>query len=438
MNTEKLNRICVLDSHCGSGKTSWAIQYINSLPEDVSVIFITPFLVECERVKKSCPDKNFFAPDVQHGKGSKTTDFENLLSKGVNIVSTHALFSGISDDMIELIRSNNYLLILDEVMDVVSRINIYDEARLKDDDKERLMSEDITTLIETGIIQIQDDYSVKWVSDDNILNKYAKIKNLADRNLLYIIDNELFIWTFPVEVFKEGIFKQIFVLTYMFDYQIQAYYYNYYGLEYSKYYVCNVGDKQYKIFPEDGNLEYDKQWRKSIVDLIDICDHQKLNKIGDYYEDALKRIRKTALSQSWFGKTSENVVKRLNLNISNYFYNLTKSKAKQRMWTCFKAHKKYFKGNKELANKNWISLNARATNDFADRDVLVYPINRYLNPFYDKFFKKKDIVVDEDAFALSEMIQWVFRSAIRNGQKISLYCPSRRMRELFIGWLNGE
>ena len=38
--------------------------------------------------------------------------------------------------------------------------------------------------------------------------------------------------------------------------------------------------------------------------------------------------------------------------------------------------------------------------------------------------------------ALSEMLQWVWRSAIRDDKPINLYIPSRRMRELLIDWIN--
>jgi len=39
---------------------------------------------------------------------------------------------------------------------------------------------------------------------------------------------------------------------------------------------------------------------------------------------------------------------------------------------------------------------------------------------------------------LSELIQWVWRSAIRDGNSINIYIPSSRMRNLFIEWLNNE
>lgn len=38
-------------------------------------------------------------------------------------------------------------------------------------------------------------------------------------------------------------------------------------------------------------------------------------------------------------------------------------------------------------------------------------------------------------YALSILIQWVFRSAIRNGKKIKIYIPSERMRYLLKEWI---
>lgn len=68
----------------------------------------------------------------------------------------------------------------------------------------------------------------------------------------------------------------------------------------------------------------------------------------------------------------------------------------------------------------------------------MYFVSRNYNPIIKRWFKSKNIVVNEDMFALSEMIQWVFRSRIRKNQNIYLYCPSKRMRTLFTNWLNNE
>ena len=48
----------------------------------------------------------------------------------------------------------------------------------------------------------------------------------------------------------------------------------------------------------------------------------------------------------------------------------------------------------------------------------------------------KGVSVDEDTWALSELIQWVFRSAIRENKEINVYIPSERMRNLLVEWLN--
>lgn len=49
--------------------------------------------------------------------------------------------------------------------------------------------------------------------------------------------------------------------------------------------------------------------------------------------------------------------------------------------------------------------------------------------------KKKGVNIDEETWALSELIQWLFRSAIREENKINIYIPSKRMRSLLQEWL---
>lgn len=46
--------------------------------------------------------------------------------------------------------------------------------------------------------------------------------------------------------------------------------------------------------------------------------------------------------------------------------------------------------------------------------------------------------MDAELYALSEMLQWIWRSRIRNGEEINIYVASKRMRGLLIRWMNGE
>ena len=47
-------KVKVVDEMMGMGKSSAAINYINSLDDDVKVMYVTPYLDEVERIKKSC------------------------------------------------------------------------------------------------------------------------------------------------------------------------------------------------------------------------------------------------------------------------------------------------------------------------------------------------------------------------------------------------
>lgn len=438
MKDLKVERIKVVDSRCGAGKSSFAIQYMNSLDKDVKVIYITPFLDETERIKRECPDRDFFLPNARSGRGSKMTNFTELVAKGRNIASTHALFGNITDELIELLRSQSYILVLDEVMNVVEKLDLYkDDLKKTDSEKESLTKSDIKTLIEHDILKINEETKqATWDDNINTLSKYMQLKNMADRELLYYLDGDLIIWTFPIDVFREGLFDEIYILTYQFEYQIQAYYYDYFNVPYNKYRVQDVGDRNYQLFELD-NKDYESEWRKEISKLITICDNDKLNKIGNSYLDKANNKRDTALSKNWYQTSSTETIDILKKNMSNYFRNMTNAKANQKMWTTFKAYKKILKDG-QIPVKCWLECNCRASNNYAERTVLIYAINRYLNPFYEKFFCLKGVTLNEDAYALSELIQWVFRSAIRNGEPIQIYIPSVRMRTLFQKWLNNE
>ena len=87
-------KVTVIDSICGSGKTSWAIEEMNENIEQ-KYIYITPFLDEVKRVKEGCIDRYFCEPNEKLGKGSKYNHFVELLKQGKNIASTHALFRNI-------------------------------------------------------------------------------------------------------------------------------------------------------------------------------------------------------------------------------------------------------------------------------------------------------------------------------------------------------
>lgn len=405
-----MEKVKVIDSIMGSGKTSAAIDMINNSGTDENFIFITPYLDEVDRIKKNISSKQIYEPKVKK-KGDKTQykfeSFHELLSQNKNIVATHNLFKNANDETKELILSGNYTLILDEVMEVVEQL--------------RVKKHDLTTLFESKLIYVEDGF-VKWNEEKkDYETRYDDIRDMAlNNNLMYFKDNIL-IWNFPADIFK--LFKEVYILTYMFDAQIQRYYYDINNIKYQKY-VSEFIDGQYRFTKH--NTEYESILKAQLRNKIKIYEGN-LNTVGqlDY-----------SLSSNWYKNKSPYTIKKVKNNVFNYFNNIVKSSSDEAMWTTYSEHKNKIKGNGYT--KGFVSCNARATNDFKHKKHLVYTINRYVNTVLYNYFKEKyQISIDQDAFALSELVQWIWRSAIRDGEEITLYIPSLRMRELLIGWLNG-
>ena len=107
------------------------------------------------------------------------------------------------------------------------------------------------------------------------------------------------------------------------------------------------------------------------------------------------------------------------------------------IWTCYKdsAYKVIERKTNRYKN-NFLQMGARATNEYRDRYDVAYLVNRFVDPRIANFFSKKGIVIDRDLFALSEMLQWIWRSAIRDNRPINLYVPSSRMRGMLIDWMD--
>jgi len=151
-------------------------------------------------------------------------------------------------------------------------------------------------------------------------------------------------------------------------------------------------------------------------------------------------------------------------NAISYFFNryLCDAKASRGdiMWTCPKEYADMLKGKGYTIQRSmtqeeknlpklrfdelesqlscFVPCNARATNKYRKRWALAYCCNIYFNPFLKAFFEACPagaIDLDEDAYALSCLIQWMFRSRIRDGEPIHIYIPSKRMRDLLNDWL---
>ena len=386
-------KIKIVDAICGSGKTSAAIEYMKKRT-DANFIYVTPFLSEIERVKKACTPRRFYDPKAW---GKKIDSFNQLIKKGSNIATTHALFRGVEQDTRDMLSLQNYILILDEVMSVVEPLDI--------------TRSDLDIILKNGLAHIDEEKYLVWDAD-SYKGEYNRIKNMSKNRNIVVVNNVALLWNFPVTVFD--CFEEVWILTYIFDGQVQKSYFDYHGIEY-EYYGVNKDMTDFTKGKHTSELKYGH--------LIDVYEG-KYNTIGD---------NTTALSKTWYINAKKDILDIFQKTIYNYFKLHTKSKTTENMWTTFRDFKSKIKG--EGYTRGFVSCNARATNEHKHKTCLAYCINRYNNPLIKSFFQQKDIKFDEDNYALSELIQWIFRSQLRDKKPIQIYIPSKRMRNLLLEWM---
>lgn len=391
----------VVDAGCGVGKTTSMINFINESGENEKFLYITPFLTEVDRIKNSCADKNFQEPAELP---TKTEDLLRLIEKGYNVVSTHALFKKLTDKILDLTQFNDYILIIDEAADVIEEIEI------TKNDLKTIISE-YTTIDENNTVhwnEWNNDYEGRFEDYKNMIQMGGVKAHRSDTGEIISL-----VWTFPISIFES--FKEVYILTYMFNGQ-KAYY------EYNNVNIINMYVKDFHLTTEPQKYDYSKQKK-----LITVIEDEKLNAIGN---------NRGSLSMSWFNRNSKTIlIQQLKNNINNFFKNVMKgTPINQKLWTTFKEYSEIVKG-KGYTNA-FVPINIRATNDYKETTAVAYIANRYMKPTLKHFFEVENINVDEDTYALSELIQFIYRSAIRDGKPITVYIPSKRMRELFIDWIN--
>lgn len=372
----------------GYGKTEGAIKFIRRYKRQRKFIYVTPYVDEVKRVSwKTRLDEP--AP-IGYGKGKKRIDFIDLLKRQVSFATTHSLFSSLKPEDNDLL--NEYTLILDEVMEPIEVTDI--------------SKKDMEMLISSGKFEIESNGSL-WLKDEEYDGRFNWLKDKVLKSWVMTVDGTHFFEMFNPDVWRH--FKEIYVLTYMFEASNLRNYFKYWNIPYH---------------PEkkpDGLI------RKELKTLINIYKGD-MNKINEK--------NKFAFSKSWYLKRKESDFKIIRSKVRNMLNRNFKSTSKLSAFTTYVDFKDKIadKGYK----KEFISLNARATNDFQHKKNLAYLVNRYPNPDITSLLGVNVDDINIDKWALSEMIQWIFRSAIRNKESINIYIPSTRMRNLLERWLEGE
>ena len=397
--------VYIIDEMMGRGKTSAAINYVNSSDHGERFLFIVPYLTEGDRIASSCASRNFKQPLKE---GGKLNNIKVLFRERHNIVATHVLFQMLDREALDLIQEQHYTLIMDEVADVASQIEItqYD------------MNDILSNYGHVG-----EDKKLYW--DDPYAGMFETYREIIESGQAYAYNDHYWIHLCPIELFLA--FDDIYVMTYMFEDQMHRCYFDLNEIVYERLYINGNSPETY-CFSDQRHPTEPVDYRN----LIKIERNEKLNRVGDAYHD---------LSKSWYRKnTGKPDMVLLKNNTLNFFRNYARTPANLNLWTTY--------GEDELLHVDWFKIlsgggyarsglacNTKGTNDYRERTSLAYLVNRFPQTNMYNFLTAAGIELNRDRYALSEMIQWIWRSAIRDDKEIYLYIPSRRMRELLDGWL---
>ena len=423
------NKVEILDSIMGSNKTNRVLDWIDSNPNE-RYLYISPLLSEVDntsRLATNLKHVSFEFPSTDE-YDTKTDDLLSKLEVGANISCTHSLYLSMTEKHLDLIEKFEYIVIIDEEVGVIDAFKKYS-------------TDDLAYLNSNGDIEISDeDGMISWVGAE--LGKKAKYKqfyNLCKAKAVYATkrSDTMLVTQMPVELFTRA--KRVIIMTYMFN--------------------GNVLDNFLKLkkvevvpFTEVQPTQIDKQEIRELIDLkpldrkllklsMSVYGYNKMDKKG--FDLISNYIRSTGLS---VGAKAIDTMYTLPKAVSPVEVKSGKRVA-PRGYLTYKTEVLDEdgvvvldgKGKPKTEDNNcWLHSGCRATNKYAYKWYLVHCYDRHPNLSVETYLKEYGCPVDKNVFALSEMLQWIWRSRIRKGEVIVLAIPNTRMHNLFLDWLNQD
>jgi hypothetical protein len=422
--------IKVIDAIMGKGKTTFLIDRIKHIDtedqrkrwetagEHVSTKFlvVVPLLSEVDRFTQSLPNLNFKNP--QPIEGRKLHHLKTLISEGQNVVTTHALFRMLDRDIYAKLKAENYVLIIDEVLDAVEMY-----TGLSGPDRQHVFDRSMVSIdpVSKRLVWNHKDHG-------DYVGKFEDIKGLCDTGSLVMVNDAVLLWEFPSEFLR--CFREVWVATYML-----------YGSPFHSY-----------LLAEGFNLDMKTVSSGRLVNWLEGSDEthikRQLRSLLNIYEGSMNDIGKEGvkdhpLSGGWYKRAPPHGLARLKVSTENFFRRVAKTPSHLNGWTTWRDYRKALKGNSYSRNSStpdksfgFIPTNAKATNDYRRVASVAYLVNVFHNPLIKSYFESMDVPVYEDLYALSQMVQWIWRSRIREKEPINVFIPSERMRGLLKRWLD--
>lgn len=427
--------VTVVDRHPGYGKTTGLLK---SFTQTGQYLVVVPELSEVARVLQdtTAHGVQFYEPlstsvkredrtgspfDFLHN--TKAEAILDLIEAGHNVVTTHALFSEIGNLAKEglLIDVDVYV---DEVLDVAEvRTDITKVNRRRGDGSWRELY-----INKLGLVTVCPDIGRIDVTDEWRENHEAYAGNIseamfaaAEAGRLFTdvegLSNEIIVAELPVALLKLS--KSLTVFTYRYEGSYMAAYMSKHGI----------------AVTHDRDEEADVRFRALAKELVTIDPMEGLKGMPLGYTAQTRAITNTAKANLVRAEIRK-------LVRSGGLKGVNRS---DMMLTCLKdgwitargGAGKFALKTDLFKDANWVANTTRGTNKYANCSHLIYLWEQNHNANTARFLNC-DSKKQQDLYAVSELIQWVYRSRVRKGKPVTLYLPSQRMRDLWQRWLDGD
>lgn len=411
----------VLDAIMGSGKTTAVLDWLNDNPSG-KYIYVAPSLSEAEdRVPSYCERLEFIAPNIKD-HDNKSEHLLDLLRSGANISCTQHLFSNMRNTHFEEVNKQGYTVFVDETIDLIQSYN------------GDLTPEDLSFLHRVGAISA--DYEnfgkVNWLQEGDADFKYSKLRNKCRGGQIFATkrSENMLISHLPLELVTSA--KRVVLITYLFEGSVMHTF-------------LKAKDFQFKPYTDVTLAVTEGMVKLAAQKLIQFGSTRSVEEVFEYRQ-----------SNTWYTKDATKQELSKIANAIRSVYRLF-PKAKERVLVTLPKNliltpSKSYKG-RSVKDRNvplesvWLYSGSRGTNIYRDKDVVIYCYNRYPSLPVTSWMSDWDLgKVDDDRFAIAEMVQFIWRSCIRSmkldedgnileGKTLHLYITNKRMDSLFRKWL---
>jgi len=472
--------IIIKDRPCGWGKST---EIMAGYKPGQKYITVLPFLSEVKRtVQRASSQSNFKIVAPTNVAGTKRDNVEKLLREGASVACTHALFYRLGTLATQLVSTqlvgsiddldslqihktcllDEYHLIVDEVVDPFQTIT---DVSIREFQKD-YVELGLASVEEDGLVVPTPDWEHRFYGGSRTFS--PALFEAAKSGALYMLSDGLAVLTIPMELLLRP--KTTTIYTYLSDGTILLAF-------------LRRLEKKLADTPQAFTLAVDKlepgpeaKWRKDVREALTVETISALERFNWAYGAQTTRF-KGAKGQADC-RSAGNALKKFAGSqlqcIDNVRIMLTCSRenwkahveGKKPVAGRIARHSRLFghpfrldgsEGNElcstdwQTTGVHWVGNTTRGVNGYIKCTHAIYLYDQNPNPHLLRFLgmapRSPEACKFSDAYALAELVQWVFRCCIRSGgingtgetyrprRKATVYIPSERMRNLLINWL---